>query len=256
MKIKRGWVAAFVLVVVVVAFVVAGLFWYARQKPLKPSEQTIVLVHGLLNKPFVMKNIAKTLREAGYPVYNWGYPSTAHTIEEHAASLDKFVTRINTNKRIHFVGYSQGAIVIRYMLTHYHVPNAGRFVMIGPPNHGSELAERFYHYAWFRMLYGHKSIKELFPDRKEFFKECGIPKLEFGIIAGGAGNKEGYSDHLPGDDDGMVSVESAHLENAADFILLDHRHLPLVFADDTARQTLHFIQTGEFARTHVSSSHR
>jgi hypothetical protein len=44
----------------------------------------------------------------------------------------------------------------------------------------------------------------------------------------------------------MVSVESARLEGATDFILLRHRHLPLIFSDDTAHQTLHFLQTGKF----------
>ena len=163
--------------------------------------------------------------------------------------LNKYVMGINNNKRIHFVGFSQGAIVIRYFVTHYRVPHKGRFVMIGPPNHGSALAEHYYHYAWFRMLYGDKAIKELFPNRKAFFKECGIPRMEFGIIAGGAGDGKGYSDRLAGDDDGMVSVESARLEGARDFILLRHRHLGLVFSEDTARQTLHFIQKGTFSRT-------
>ena len=93
-----------------------------------------------------------------------------------------------------------------------------------------------------------QSVKELFASRKKFFKECGIPKLPFGIIAGGAGNEKGYSDKLPGDDDGMVSVESAHLEGAKDFILLKHRHIPLVFAEETAQETLHFIQTGKFLK--------
>lgn len=246
-KPYRWRIAAAVFGVVILGLAGVWTLRYVADLRLKPSQQTVILVHGLLNKPFVMNGIAKVLREEGYPVYNWGYPSTFTTIEEHAASLHTYLQGIETNKKFHFVGYSQGAIVIRYMVTHYKIPNKGRFVMIGPPNHGSELAERFYKYGWFRMLYGDKSIKELFPNRKDFFKECGIPQMPFGIIAGGAGDDEGYSDKLPGDDDGMVSVESAHLEGAKDFILLKYHHLPLVFADETARQTLHFIQNGKFS---------
>src|SRR5947207_282951 len=70
---------------------------YVADLHLKPSQQTIILVHGLLNKPFMMNGIARVLREAGYPVYNWGYPSTVHTIEEHAASLNSYVKGINKN---------------------------------------------------------------------------------------------------------------------------------------------------------------
>jgi triacylglycerol lipase len=244
--LHRGRIAVYVLIAVLIGWAGLGSFRVVSNLPLKPSQQTIVLVHGLLNKPFVMNGIAKVLRDEGYPVYNWGYPSTAATIEEHAASLHRYVKSLPPNRRIHFVGYSQGAIVIRYMVTHYRIPHEGRIVMIGPPNHGSELAEYYFQYGWFRMLYGHQSIKELFPDRKKFFESCGIPRMSFGIIAGGAGDSKGYSDRLPGDDDGMVSVESARLEGATDFILLRHRHLPLILSKDTAHQTLHFIQTGKF----------
>jgi len=79
--------------------------------------------------------------------------------------------------------------------------------MIGPPNHGSELAERFYHYAWFRMLYGHESIKQLFPSRKDFFRNAVFRECNLGLSRR-AGDEKGYSDKLPGDDDGMVSVEA------------------------------------------------
>jgi len=45
-----------------------GVIWtlrYVSERPLKPSEQTIVLVHGLLNKPFVMNGIAKCFGKRG-----------------------------------------------------------------------------------------------------------------------------------------------------------------------------------------------
>jgi len=243
----RRRITAYVFLGVILCLATLWTVRYVEDLHLKPSQQTIILVHGLLNKPFVMNGIAKVLRKEGYPVYNWGYPSASRTIEEHAAALDHYVKSIKPNRRIHFVGYSLGAIIIRYMVTHYRIPHEGRFVMIGPPNHGSELAEHYDQYAWFRMLYGDESIKELFPSRKAFFKECGIPRMSFGIIAGGKGDGKGYSDGLPGDNDGMVSVASAHLEGASDFVILRHRHLPLIFSEETAQQTLHFIQTGKFS---------
>src|ERR1017187_9719292 len=144
-------IAAYVCLAMILCFAGMWTIRYVADLSLKPSQQTIILVHGLLNKPFVMNGIAKVLRNEGYPVYNWGYPSTAKTIEEDAASLDQYLNGLKKNRKIHFVGYSQGAIVIRYMVAHYRIPNKGRFVMIGPPNHGSELAEHYYHYAWFRM---------------------------------------------------------------------------------------------------------
>src|SRR3954462_12546610 len=156
MRTKSWRIAAEIILSAIIGLAVLLTVQYVADRSLKPSQQTVILVHGLLNKPFVMNGIAKVLQEKGYPVYNWGYPSTATTIEEHAASLNTSLKTLKPNRRIHFVGYSQGAIVIRYLVTHYPIPNKGRFVMVGPPNHGSELAERYYRYGWFRLLYGHE----------------------------------------------------------------------------------------------------
>jgi triacylglycerol lipase len=212
------------------------------------SDEAVVLVHGIMNKPFVMNRIAAGLRKQGYEVHNWGYPSTGGLIEDHAARLGRFLDGLGDKKKIHFVGFSQGAIIIRYTLTHHPLPNSGRFVMVAPPNHGCELAEAFYRYGWFRGLYGDKSIKQLFVRQNEFLATCGIPSIEFGIIAGGKGDGKGYLESIPGDDDGTISVASAHLEGARDFILLPHQHTPLVFASDTVSQVEKFLKEGKFKR--------
>src|SRR5471030_3315869 len=90
-KIHDQWrITAYICLGVILCLAVISTIRYVAALNLKPSQQTIILVHGLLNKPFVMNGIAKVLRDAGYPVYNWGYPSTQMTIEEHAASLNKY----------------------------------------------------------------------------------------------------------------------------------------------------------------------
>lgn len=210
--------------------------------------ETVILVHGIMNKPFVMSRIASVLTKAGYEVHNWGYPSTSKTIEAHAAALHQFITSLGARPKLHVVGFSQGAIILRYTLTHYAIANVGRLVMIAPPNHGCEMAEDFYKYAWFRSLYGDQSIKQLFAKQNAFLSTVGIPATEFGIIAGGRGDGTGYSASIPGDDDGTISVASAQLPGAKDFLLLRHQHTPLVFQSETAQQTLQFIQTGQFRR--------
>lgn len=212
------------------------------------AKPVVVLLHGIMNKPFVMDRIASRLTQEGYDVHNWGYASTDALIEDHAARVYRFIQTLPADRPLHFVGFSQGAIIIRYTLTHYPVPNAKRFVMIAPPNHGCEIAEDFYQYAWFRGLYGDKSIKQLFAHQNDFLKTCGIPKIDFGIIAGGKGDSEGYSKRIPGDDDGTVSVESARLEGAKDFVLLPYPHTPLVFASSTVSQVAHFLAEGAFKK--------
>ena len=118
--------------------------------------------------------------------------------------------------------------------------------MIAPPNHGSEKADALYQYRWFRLLYGEKAITELFAGNRSFFDELGVPPVEFGIIAGGRCDESGFSKVLPRDDDGAVSVESARLEGARDFIVLRHRHAGLLFSPETSQNVVSFLKRGRF----------
>lgn len=209
-------------------------------------QEAVVLLHGIMNKPFVMDKLATRLKKEGYRVYNWGYPSTDGMIEDHARRLHAFVDKL-PEPRVHYVGFSQGAIIIRYTHSHYPPTRPGRIVMIAPPNHGCEIAEDFYRYRWFRGLYGDKSIKQLFAKQNDFLVTCGTPPGEFGIIAGGKGDGRGYSRRIPGDDDGTISVASASLEGAKDFIVIPHQHTPLVFSRETGELVLSFLKSGHFS---------
>ena len=207
---------------------------------------TVILLHGILNPALIMTPIAWRLRREGYHVINWGYPARSLLIEEHAARLDGLVRGIDGDGPIHFVGFSLGGIISRYYLTHYDSPKAMRLVMIGSPNLGTAKVDVFYQRGWFRRLYGTKSMAQLRASNRSFFEAMGIPRVEFGVIAGGRGNDRGFSRLLDGDDDGAVPVESAKLAGAADFILLPHTHTVLVLAPETIRQVSAFLHTGRF----------
>ncbi|HEY5647852.1 MAG TPA: alpha/beta fold hydrolase, partial [Nitrospiria bacterium] len=143
-----------------------------------------------------MKKIEGALSREGYHVLNVGYPSRDKTIEEHAKDLEPLVRSVPKGNVIHFVGFSLGSQVIRYYLNHFPVSRPGRFVMIAPPNHGSELADYFYRFEWFPWLYGTESGPQLKASNRKFFESLGEPPLPFGIIAGGRGNKTGRSPFL------------------------------------------------------------
>jgi len=211
-----------------------------------PSDETVVLLHGILNPALIMAPIARRLRREGYQVINWGYPARSRMIEEHAAGLDALVRRIDGDGPIHFVGFSLGGIISRYYLTHYDSPRAGRLVMIGSPNLGTEKVDVFYPRGWFRWLYGTKSMAQLRASNRRFFEEMGVPRVEFGVIAGGRGDDVGFDRLLDGDNDGAVSVRSAKLDGAADFILLPHTHTVLALAPATVRQVATFLRHGRF----------
>jgi pimeloyl-ACP methyl ester carboxylesterase len=209
---------------------------------------TVILLHGILNPSLIMTPMAWRLRREGYHVINWGYPARSLSIEEHAAALHALVQRLDGDGPIHFVGFSLGGIVCRYYLTHYDSPRARRLVMIGSPNLGTAKVDVFYQRGWFRRLYGTKSMAQLRASNRRFFEAMGIPRVEFGIIAGGRGGDRGFSRLLEGDDDGAVPVESAKLAGSADFILLPHTHTVLVLAPETIRQVTAFLHHGRFDR--------
>ena len=209
-------------------------------------KETVVLLHGILNPSLIMAPLARRLKKEGYATFLWAYPGRQKKIEAHANALERFLKTIPGTGPIHFVGYSLGSIIARYLLANRRLPRAGRFVMIGPPNHGCEKAESLYRkHAWFRLIYGTQSIQQLFP-HSSFYKTCGVPRVPFGIIAGGTGTRYGFIPWMGEDNDGTVTVSSARLKGAKDFIVLRHAHLPIVWADDTAEHTVRFLKTGAF----------
>ena len=72
------------------------------------------------------------------------------------------------------------------------------------------------------------------------------PDFEFGIIAGGKGDEKGYNPLLAGDNDGVLSVETAKLEGAKDFVVIPAMH-PLLQNNSLAlAYTLRFLKEGSF----------
>jgi pimeloyl-ACP methyl ester carboxylesterase len=153
----------------------------------KTDKERVVLLHGILNPRWVMWPLARRLRREGFEPMVWAFPGSRRYIEELSQSLGKFVNSIPGNAPIHFAGFSLGSLVARHYLSTAPPRRAGRFVMIGPPNHGCQKAQDLYRFAWFRWLYGHHAIRQMFPG-SDFFRSIGIPKVEVGVIAG-----EGFS---------------------------------------------------------------
>lgn len=210
----------------------------------RPRE-TVVLLHGILNRPFVMKKIQNSLEKNGFRTLNWGYQSTEKTIEEYAADLNQFVESQKLTTTTHFVGFSLGSMVARYYLSTTPPDHLGRFVQIAPPNHGSRWVDRLSSFDTFRWIYGDKAIQQLKAD-SPFIKALGIPACEFGIIAGGLGNNTGFNPVLDGDNDGAVTLSSARLDGAKDFVQVFAEHTLLLAQDATTDNVVSFLKSGAF----------
>ena len=139
-----------------------------------------------------------------------------------------------------------GGIVARTYLSRYKPKNVGRLVLIGTPNRGAALADLLASTTLYRAAYG-PAGQQLRRGEAGLCEAAGTPECEFGIIAGGRGDGKGFLPIIPGDDDGIVEVESTRLEGARDFILVPYLHGNIQSMPRTIRETAHFLRHGRFS---------
>jgi pimeloyl-ACP methyl ester carboxylesterase len=210
------------------------------------SGEHVVLVHGLGRTTRAMQPLAERLGEAGYTSHNLAYPSRTARPEALLAELTpKIESCCAGAKRLHFVGHSLGGILIRAYLANGRPSNLGRVVMLSPPNHGSVIVDKLGATWLFEAVMG-PTAETLGTGPDSFPNSLPQPDYEVGIIAATDSINPFGSWLIPGDDDGMVSVCSMRLEGMADFVTVDHTHAFVMRAEDVARQTIAFLQTGRF----------
>lgn len=223
--------------------------------PEQPSRQVqqqgcVILLHGLGRSSSSMEPMAKALRAAGYRTVNLDYPSRSGRIEELALTvLPKGIQtcRESGAQHIHFVTHSMGGIVLRWWLEQNTLPELGRVVMLSPPNHGSEVADRLADEAWYRWLVG-PAGQELTTGPEGLPSRLGPADYALGIVTGSRSAPWDYlfSLWLPGDDDGKVSVASARLEGMHDLLVVPYSHTFIAGEPEVIRQVMHFLEHGHF----------
>lgn len=196
-----------------------------------------------------MLKIEKTLKIAGYDVFNCSYPSRKKTIELLSApSIEQAIEYCYENfqpRRIHFVTHSMGGILIRFYLAQHKINNLGRVVMLAPPNAGSELVDRLSRYQLFTLING-PAGKQLGTDASSLPNSLGPVDYEVGIIAGNKSFNLLSLGLIPGENDGKVSTQSARLEGMTDYIVLPYTHTFMMNRPQVIEQTILFLQQGRF----------
>ena len=216
----------------------------------------VIVVHGLGASRQWMNQLSEYLaEEGGLSVVNVGYPSTMGEIAAHADSLTSVLKHLNGVETVSFVAHSMGNIVIRHSLGDLKsLPEAERpkltfyrMVMIAPPNHGANVADIFANNKLIQALAG-EPLQQLAPGKgwQTLEQRLATPDFEFGILAGGQGDGDGYLDKIPGDDDMLLSVDTTKLAGASDFALVKGIHQTLPKNDQVQEYTLRFLQKGYF----------
>jgi pimeloyl-ACP methyl ester carboxylesterase len=187
------------------------------------SGRAVVLVHGIIRSSHSFDAMKQSLRDEGYEVIGFDYPSTQVSIEESAEYLHRTLESLEGIERIDFVVHSMGGLLVRQYLRKHRDPRIGRMVMLGVPNHGANLANLLRKVPLFKVIYG-PAGDQLCEGPDAFVSCLPTPDFPFAVIAGGKGDATGYNPWIAGDDDGTVAVESTRLAGAADFLRLPALH--------------------------------
>lgn len=216
-----------------------------QSKPI--DKETVILIHGLARNNAAMWLLASRLEDAGFHVERVGYSSLNQTPEQILAEVSEQIDECcaKHNHTVHFVGHSLGGLIIRAYLQDHKVENLGRVVLMGTPNQGTEIVDKFRDKWW--MQFAGPTALSLGTDSESFPNSLKDPYYPVGVIAG-ASRHDTNDEILPGKDDGLVRVESTKLNGMTDFIVIETGHSLMRYNEDVAKQTIVFLKTGKFEK--------
>lgn len=209
----------------------------------------MVLLHGLMRTDRSMNRMEESLAEVGYRVLNIQYESTREPIEELAPeAVAAGIDGCEGADTTHFVTHSMGGILVRQYLAGHDIPHLGRVVMLGPPNQGSEIVDRYADLPGFEWFSGPAGL-QLGTGEDNVPRALGPVHFELGIIAGTQSINPILSRMLPGRDDGKVSVDATRVEGMDDHLELPVTHVFMMRDEEVIAQVRHFLANGSFERS-------
>ncbi len=224
------------------------LLWQFADVSAASGKDYVILLHGLGRTNKSMNTMKERLTEEGYEVLNLDYASRSASIPFLSDSI--IAPQIHsfcrdTSKKINFVTHSLGGIVVRYYLNRHSLPNLGRIVMLSPPNKGSEVVDFLMQFPLVPDIMG-PAFPQLASDSSSFVNNLPEVKAEIGVITGTSTINFINSIIIPGPDDGKVSLESARLDEMADFYVVNRTHPFIMDAPEVLDQVVFFLQKGRF----------
>jgi len=210
--------------------------------------ECVVLLHGMARTPRCMKKMSRFLNEAGYDVFNIGYPSTRHSVDElttkvFGAIREQVLKR--EYRKVHFVVHSLGSILVRTHLKANELPNLGRVVMLSPPSQGSEVVDKLRGIFLYKWINGPAGL-QLGTGPDSVPSNLGPVTFDCGVLTGRKSINWILSLMIKGENDGKVSVERAKLDGMRDFRVLDVAHPFIMKNPEAMRLALEFLRNGRF----------
>lgn len=194
----------------------------------------IVMLHGLGRSPLSMRPLGQRLRRQGHTVHYFGYYAFCQSFDLVRQRFIQMLRRTIGTRPYALISHSFGGIVIRASLPDLRNNPPRHVVMLGPPNHPSSFARGlrdnplFWLYTW---DCGHKAGDEA------FYATLPLPTIPTTIIAGTAGPRGRFSPFGSRVNDGIVTLEEAHLGDGYPLHSVNVIHLLLM----NSRQVAHLV---------------
>ncbi len=204
----------------------------------------LVCMHGIMGSKFQLYYMAKNLKKEGWDVVNWGYPSRADRIEEHAEKLVKELKKLSKkkpNKPISFIAHSMGGLVLRSAINHPDCPieaKKGKIVLMATPNQGSSFARYLAKFSFFKKILQDKSGQQLMTHKNfEHLGQFPHKKTNILVIAG----SKNWNPVISEESDGTVTIEETYLSTPHIHKIIKKDHSSLLFSKRAYRITKKFL---------------
>ena len=204
----------------------------------KDDTARVLLVHGIWNAKSWLAPLARRLRDAGFEVEVFGYPSILGGPEPAIAAL---IERLKASPPVHVVGHSLGGLIGLEALRRAPGLPVRRMVCLGSPLCGSGAARRLGGHAWTAPVLG----------RSGALLQAGcLPwdgSVPVAMVAGNVARGIGrLITRFEGASDGTVGLEETRLPGLAAHCVVPASHTGLVFSAEAARQAACFLRNGRF----------
>lgn len=203
--------------------------------------ETVILIHGLWMRGFVLILHQCWLRVEGFSVRKFSYPSWRLGLADNVRSLSSFVSE-TPGSVIHLVAHSLGGLVALKMLSQEHDARIHRVVLLGTPYAGCHCGFTLTEHPVLAALVGHT-----FEDWFRLPRPALPPAVEIGVIAGTRSVSLGRL--IPGlarPNDGLVAVDETRIAAAQDSIALNVSHSGMLVSRACAVQIINFLRAGCF----------
>ncbi|NVJ65020.1 MAG: alpha/beta hydrolase [Gammaproteobacteria bacterium] len=211
--------------------------------------EAVILIHGLGRTHWSLKRLEKRLQKQGFVTYNQSYPSTKQKVSRSAEDyISNALNSIDAKQfdKVHFVTHSLGGILVRYYLSNHHIENLGRILMLAPPNHGSEVADKFKDKWWYKMATG--PTGQQLTESSPLYEQLEPLDTDVGIIIGNRSSDPWFNHLFDGEHDGKVSVASAKLKEDHQLQVVNCGHTLLMESNAVMELIIKFLKSGELKK--------